>query len=253
MVRSAAEDASERPRVTDAVDLYVELAQKYAGVGEHANRAEYLDLLASDDESPQMRNAMASMSSCALTQLGLLQKLLELYGCTPDRRLTEPYAIGQFGGPAVSYCIAIAKDLEAYEHLPSRLPRRGEGAYVARPDGSGGEHVIACIMQPSADGYARVVEGGQWTGAKGNCILEGVYRFHLDGGVLYAGKKRVFGLMDTRKELAALTVRLEQLERDKALFDMEKLREHARGAALAFAFEHGPLEDRATLPPPEDS
>ena len=230
-----------------AVDIFIARAVSYAGCGQRNERTRYQELLANDDESLSMANAMVSMSSCALTWCGLIQQTLEENGLQADKRLTDPYVIGALGGPAVTYTLGIADDCGGLVRKPSRLPVRGEALYLARADGTGGEHVIACVVEVNegSPGVAEaiVIEGGQFDWTRGNCILQSRYTLALKDGALFAEQKRVFAIMENIKVLAVLQLRLNMLEAKSVLYGESQLGDIARAAALEFMWSNPPTRD----------
>jgi hypothetical protein len=139
------------------------LAGSYVGYSASKSREQYLDLIAPQEvETPEMRQSMAEMSSCALVVRGLWRKM----GCTHEI-LTRPYRIGR----AMSDIVEIARSLDAW-----RSPLEDNGPYVGDAVIVGEDprlHVftIVEINDVGNEKWAVVsVDGGQ--GVKGAGILQ---------------------------------------------------------------------------------
>jgi hypothetical protein len=134
---------------------FVALALSVEGLGAAAaTRVAYLDLLAcSPDETPAMREAMAEMSSCALTIRGLWWRASCRHAI-----LAAPYVVGH----AVSDLITIAHDYGALRPR-TYAPRPGDVVYIDNPG-----HVLTVIAVDGAT--VTSIDGGQRDAAHLECI-----------------------------------------------------------------------------------
>lgn len=116
------------------------------GLGAHHRRDEYLQLLG-PDESPEMREAMAGMSSCALTVRGLWRRL-----CIVHPRLHAPYQNAQ----AVVDVLEIAREAGAWHPLARTsewVPTPGDVVHVYPP-----EHVGILVEVTPCPPFAHELE-----------------------------------------------------------------------------------------------
>lgn len=156
--------------MTPIRDNMIRLALSFDGCNAATDRDRYLDLIA-PDETPEMRAAMASMSSCALTVRGFWRRLGLVHP-----RLAAPYRIGD----AVDDVVSIARELGAWrEPHPDATPTPGDAVYVATP-----EHVYTIVEElgPMAWGS---IDGGQRTPNGAEMIGRSARKWVWGGNVLF--------------------------------------------------------------------
>lgn len=154
-------------------------ALKYAGASALNDRVEeYLDLLSRGKETPQMREDMGRMSSCAL----FIRALWWFLG------LDHPiYEMGYKNGQAPADVLKIAKSMGAVINgtklSKSCYPRTGDAFYVATAEGKR-EHfglIARELPCPQANVWKyETVEGGQGPGGR---AIEKCFRTFIKNGM----------------------------------------------------------------------